>query len=265
MVAAFAEGAGRGAWSLERGEVAERLHELVDSPLRLQQGALNLCGPAALFALWLWRDPEAAVAYATALYEQGWASLGALTIRPSRGLREHRCRAALPPPADWMMMTALRDSANRVLRYPRSGGWGEPMAAMTLPGTLAGWLTATGLYSAVRNDTTLVWRPGRRPTGALAPAPQTDVLALVAAQLFHPADSTPARAAQTVGGLVPNHWAILRAPLAPVEGDRVTVRFWSWGADQVAVLDPARWRRFSFGALLARTWKRPLHPIAPGA
>src|SRR5512139_872628 len=166
VIAAFADGDAAGAWRFDRSAVAQRLRELVDDPLLIRQGRANLCGPAAMMALWLRDDPEAATTYAVHLFERGEARIGALPVRASARLRATAAGADCPP-ADWLMMAALRDSTNRVLPYAHARGPREAAAAITLPGAVARWLRAAGCD--VRDETNLVVRKGLRH--ARAPAP----------------------------------------------------------------------------------------------
>ena len=88
-----------GAWpSLDRNVVADRLQELLgpangdDATLpdvagrALQQGSMNLCGPAALFLMVIKRDPLMFATYATQLFDTGTASLGSLQVAPGDGI-----------------------------------------------------------------------------------------------------------------------------------------------------------------------------------
>ncbi len=70
-----------------------------------------------------------------------------------------------------MMMAALRDSTNRVLRYRRSSGPLEAAAAITLPSAMRRWLAATGAFASVRDETNLVLRKGMAHAASLRPAP----------------------------------------------------------------------------------------------
>src|SRR4051794_34774171 len=162
IVAAFAAEDGPGAWRLERSVVAGRLDELIDDPDLIRPGNLNLCGPAAMFVVWLRADPVGAAEFAVRLFRDGHAPLGALEVRASAGLLGRRYgttrRARSCPPADWMLMAALRDSTNRTLRYSRPGGPIEAAAAITGPGAVRAWLTATGRFAPVVDETSLVWR-----------------------------------------------------------------------------------------------------------
>src|SRR5215510_688816 len=144
IVDGFAGGTGGGAWRLERSTVAERLHELIDHPDLIRQGRLNLCGPAAVYAVWLRRDPAAVAAFAAELFDEGRSAISDLPVVASsrlRGVRHGIGRRGEPcPPADWMLMAALRDSANRAVRYAHQGGPAEAAAAITLPGAMRRWL-----------------------------------------------------------------------------------------------------------------------------
>jgi hypothetical protein len=256
IVAALRTGGGVIPWRLDRFAVTDRLHELVADPTRLRQGGLNLCGPAALCKVWLERDPVAAVTYAVRLFECGRAQIGPLLVRPSRRLvRSEYGRTRRPvdcPQADWMMMAALRDASNRFLRYARQGGVREAAAAMTLPGALAGWLTATGEFTSVRDETNLVLRKGIGHATRLTPSPDRELFLLVALEMFRRAHSVLGKVRDLVVGQIPNHWVILGSPVEA--GLRsVRFRFWSWGADHTVVLDRSTFDRYYYGCLVAES------------
>ena len=251
-VAALRAGGGPGAWRIERAALADRLAELVVEPDRVRQGRLNLCGPAALFAAWLHRDPAAVVRFASELFEHGRARIGDLPVSASRGLREYPYgrteRGRSCPSADWMLMAAVRDSTNRVLPYSRPGGLREPPAAITMPGALLRWLTATGCYGAVLDETTLVRRKGLDHARTLRPGAGADLFLLLAQEMFFPQLAWPRRVRNRVISLVPNHWVLLRSPVT-VEADEVQFAFWSWGTVQRATVDRREFRRCYRGAL----------------
>jgi hypothetical protein len=260
IVAEFADRTGAAAWCLERSTVADRLHELIDHPDLVRQGSLNLCGPAALFAVWLRRDPVAAVTFATTLFDEGRSAIGDLPVAASSTLRSVRHgggrRGEACPQADWMMMAAVRDSTNRALRYARQGGPMEAAAAITMPGTMRRWLAATGLFTQVSDQTTLVRRPARTHAGSLSPGPDREVLLLVAQEMLRRPASRLGRVRDRVVGLVPNHWIVLRSPIG-TDGGRVTFRFWSWGAEYAAALSPAGFARGYHGCLDAPVRRDP--------
>jgi hypothetical protein len=72
----FEQRNGTSPWKLARSKVALRLKELVRNPTLVNQGNLNLCGPAAFFALWSNRDPLAFSQYGIELFEQGESATG---------------------------------------------------------------------------------------------------------------------------------------------------------------------------------------------
>ena len=261
IVDGFAGRTGGSPWRLERSTVAARLHELIDHPDLVRQGRLNLCGPAALYAVWLRRDPAAVVTFATTLFDQGRSAIGDLPVVASPGLRavrHGRGRHGEPcPEADWMLLAALRDSSNRALRYSHQGGPAEAAAAITLPGAMRRWLAATGLFGHVADETTLVRRPARGHADSLRPDPDREVLLLVAQEMLRSPSTRWGRARDRVVGLVPNHWVVLRSPIRTDDEGRVTFRFWSWGAEFLATLSPAGFARGYHGCLDCRVAPDP--------
>jgi hypothetical protein len=253
IVAEFADRTGGGPWRLERSTVAARLHELVEQPDLVRQGRLNLCGPAALFAVWVSRDPAGAATFATRLFDEGRSAIGSLPVVASNALRRVRHGAGRHgdpcPAADWMMMAALRDSTNRALRYAHQGGVAEAAAAITMPGAMRRWLRATGVFGDVSDRTTLVRRPPAAHARSLRPGPDREILLLVAQEMLRRPATRLGRARDRVVGLVPNHWVVLRSPIGTDEDGRVTFRFWSWGAEYLATLSPAGFRRGYHGCL----------------
>jgi hypothetical protein len=266
VVAVFSTGEGPGAWRLDRRVVADRLHELVDNPSAVRQGKLNLCGPAAVFTMWLRHDPVAAVTYAVRLYEDGRAPIGTRMVTPSRkllGVRYAQTARALGcPQADWMMMAALRDSSHRVLRYVRQGGVGEAVAAVTPPATLRSWLGATGLYSRIGDETSLVLRKGIGHAYGLRPSTGRELFLLVALEMFRRPISRASRARDFVVSHLPNHWVVLRTPVTPAGRSHVAFEFWSWGAEHSVMLERSVFSRCYYGCLVAES---PLRVAAPSA
>src|SRR4051812_17228429 len=157
------------AWQLDRGWTLIRLRELLRNPELIDQRGLNACAPAVFFRVWLARDPVAAATFACALLRDGSAAIGSLRVAPSWKLLGQNYASlkaatdaahphATPENADWMLLSALRDSENIWFDYagePYTAG--DAVAGLTLPSTVASWLSATNLYSSVVNDTNLVF------------------------------------------------------------------------------------------------------------
>jgi hypothetical protein len=257
LVAAFRsdDSAGRPiAWRLDRAVIADRLDELIEEPTRVRQGRLNLCGPAALVSLWFARDPVGAVEYAITLYRSGRATMGDLQVVASPHLRRlpyslvEQDRSC--PQADWMMMAALRDSTNRMLRYRRAGGPWEAAAAITMPSAMRRWLAATGAFEAVMDETNLVLRKGLAHAVSLHPASDRELLLLVAQEMFHRPAAWHRRTWDRVVSQLPNHWVVLRSPIR-LDSDEVRFAFWSWGVVREAELPRDVFDRCYYGCLRA--------------
>lgn len=147
-----------GAWTkLDRAATADRLIELVNDPDKVNQGAIGVCGPAVFFNVWIEADPLAFVKYAVELYEKGRAKIGSLDVKAGADLRAQDYAKLRPklnpdvPPADWMVMSALRDSENGFFDF--EGTPQEDFSGGTSGGEVASWLRATGLFSRVSDDT----------------------------------------------------------------------------------------------------------------
>ena len=100
------------------------------------------------------------------------------------------------------------------------------------------WLAATGAFETVRDETNLVLRKGLAHAASLRPAPERELLLLVAQEMFRRPAGWHRRARDRVVSLVPNHWVVLRSPVQ-VDSDAVRFAFWSWGAVREAVLAAA--------------------------
>ena len=115
------------AWKLDRGVTLQRIRTLIQHPEQLHQRGLNACAPAVFFRVWLARDPVGAADFACALLRDGSAALGSLAVAAGDALKaqdyavvrttsEATQSGSMPDTADWMLLSALRDSEN-VLPY----------------------------------------------------------------------------------------------------------------------------------------------------
>lgn len=250
--AAVAEFAGRGvasAWhaSLSRADVATRLDALLADPDLVDQGDLNVCGPASFFHLWLQRAPLAAAEYAISLFETGAGRIGDLTVKPGRDLKAQNYGAvarASTPPADWMMLSALRDWENDVLDF--EGTPAEDAAGITRPDELARWMKASGVYHRVDDDGAWVRPRGLSHALALAPSASCDVIILINANIIESAASAMKK---SLLDRFPNHYVRLVEPIAR-GGSEVTFRYWTWGISPTTATVPAsRFEAGYYGAI----------------
>jgi N-acetylmuramoyl-L-alanine amidase len=227
-ISSFAGRSGSSVWhaSLTRADVAARLRALIADPQLVNQGNLNVCGPAAFFHLWLRRDPRAAVEYAISLFETGSGSIGSLTIEPGGDLKAQdygSVARSSTPSADWMMLSALRDWENDFADF--EGSPDEDAAGITTPAELAMWMRACGAYHSVDDEGNWVLSKGLAHALALAPTASRDVIILINANII--ASAASGRKKSLIDSF-PNHYVRLLDPLTRSGGD-VTFRYWTWG------------------------------------
>lgn len=254
------------AWGLDGAEVAARLQQLLAHPELFDQRGLNACAPAVFYRLWFEHDPVAAARFACALLRDGSAPIGSLMVAPSwrllgqrfadlRTVTEMAHRGMTPEAADWMLLSALRDSENIWFDY-----LGEPytaqdaVAGITLPSTLASWLSATGLYNTVENSTNLVLSGDLQQFLMQNPQPDLDILLFINTQAIYDLTTT-AQTSVPAGSwfAVPNHYVCLQSmAFTNDSGSLVHLDAWSWGATTwVGWQGSERFRTNYFGCLRA--------------
>lgn len=233
-------------WKLDWHSVLNRLRVLALHPDRLNQRGLNACGPAVFFRMWFAQDPLGAAEFGYRLAKSGTAFFGPIIITPSASLLAQdyaavRARVDNPPTrtmpedADWMLMSALRDSENTFVSYvgdPQSIG--DRIRGATLPSTIASWLQATNLYSVVTNDTT-VFPDSWNSLQTRGPSPDRDIALMVNSGFMSDLWPSPAGAPAAADFLsIPNHFVQLLSPVA--EGNDagwIKLSSWSWGRNDV--------------------------------
>ena len=254
------------AWQIDRAATLARLRTLVQSPELLNQRGLNACGPAVFFRIWLARDPLAAATFGCALLRDGHASIGALSIAPSwkllgqqyallRSTTDAAHPNATPEHADWMLLSAMRDSENIWFDYAGEP-WtlGDKVAGITLPSSVASWLAATSLYSNVKNDTNLVASAGRQALFGLIPTSNVDIAIFVSANAIYDLRPAPPAGAAAAGPLisVPDHYVLMTGPIAQWNDPSwVEIDVWSWGKPYVGWQSDAVFFGNYFGTIVA--------------
>jgi len=252
LVEQFRGRADAGAWpSLDRNTVADQLQELLgpangDDPSlpdvagrALQQGSMNLCGPAALLHLVIKRDPMMFAAYATQLFDTGKASLGSLQVAPGDDIVKADYASLLPrmtkfvcPQADWMALGALRNSTNAFFTGSFQGDPDQILAAGTRADELTDWLNQTGLYSSVQNQANWMQTVGIPHAEGLSLAAGVDTICLINANMINAATETSNSSSWPMS-LFPNHWVLLIGEVIKNAGkDSVFFNIWTWGGTQ---------------------------------
>jgi len=251
---------------LDRADIADRLEELVNDSRLIQQGGLNLCGPAALICMWAGRDPLAFAEFATALFNTGTSSIGTLTIEPNSDLlsTDYTSVAAQANTrgADWMVLGAIRNTTNVFWQGTWRGDPDQELAALTRPEELADWLTATGIYGTVRNEANWATSAGIPHATDLVLSEGRDVALLIHTNLFNAARHTDLDHTFIMDQF-PNHYVVaLNSPTVAIADDDngrfssgdVLLSVWSWGRDtnnlDLAV-PPDAFADNYFGAIIA--------------
>ncbi len=245
-----------------RDQVADRAVELINNPALVQQGSLNLCGPAALHRLWIARRPQAFAQYLAGLFFTGEAHIGGRHVEAGDDLREKdytgtavpamQAAGGICPPAEWIAMSSLRDSTNTFLDF--EGMPDEDLSGLTTPAELAGWLRATGLYPDVSDEGNWFFTKGLGHALGLVPDADTDIALLINAHILSSAaTSGHKKSDEFVLSAFPNHFVVLRSRITQPSADEVEFSCWTWGDDNVHVrIASDTFAANYYGAVIAR-------------
>ncbi len=239
-------------WKLDRQEVANRLEKLITEPHLVQQEGLNACGPAAFFYVWFKRAPDAAIQFATTLYDDGVSKIGNISIKPGKHLLEYEGKRKTVA-ADWMFLSALRDSQNKVLPFKDDSILGVGVEGITAPSEIKRWLEATGLYNNVVDNTGFhsnfkdSWKTQNfeHARNLLTYVSNRDVIVLIHSRMVAD-DKIP----------YPNHYIVLTSKVEDVKGI-VSFNYWTWGEynkPRPFKIDKLKFLKYYYGAVIA-------HPI----
>ncbi|QXQ07183.1 hypothetical protein KX816_03810 [Sphingosinicellaceae bacterium] len=251
IIATFADSTETGAWaSLDRATVAERLKGLfapttaadIGSGYRsIDQGALNLCGPAALLVMAIGRDPVAVAHYATDLFDTGSGSIGNFTVTASDDLRaadfaDLETHGRIASQAEWMMLGAIRNTLQPFWQPDWNGDPDQLLAGMTRPEEIADWMRQTGIWTTVEDNGRWASNPGIPNATDLSVAEGTDTAMLIHANLLKESETVGAidgPAAHNWSPLeyFPNHWVVLLSEITPsVDGETMEFTVWTWAS-----------------------------------
>jgi hypothetical protein len=242
--AAFGMRPGNGAWKhLDRTQVAGGISARVMVPDGAEQGGNGLCTTAAFINLWAQDAPDAYAAFATSLFERGEGdvapSQGAprgLHVVASPALRgadyaaiAQRMTAKsfpVPPQADWMVMSAIRDSSNGLVDFT-----GDP----------EDWLSHVVGDGGNVGDEALWLRSAGAWSGVVTKEPSSSESKVAHALALEPERS---RIILTIDpkmlGTKPGvHSVVLRSKVTRRQDDIVDLKVWTW-AKLVEVHSPAK-------------------------
>lgn len=263
IVEAFRSSTATSPWtSLARSDVADRLEAILKDPRSINQGSLNLCGPAAFFNIVTARHPVAVARCATSLFDTGAGDLGGLHLAPNSALvsanygdmlTRMQTAGSVAAQADWMLLGSLRNTTNVFWQPSFRGDPTQELAGMTRPEELASWLTSTGIFASVVDGGKWATNPGIPNASNLPTSQGTDNALLIntnllaAAKVAASATVAAGQAPQLtpanldtqnnsfIMSMFPNHWVTLLSEVVstpytdPNGGKYVTLSVWTWG------------------------------------
>jgi hypothetical protein len=207
----------RKAWpKLDSTTVLTRIKDLGANANLFNQGALGLCTAAAFYHHVLQNHGPQFESFASELYGGGIGFLGKLKVAPGSDLRNADFAALalntpnMPPQADWMVMSALRDSENWFFDF--EGGVDETTSISTSAKELSDWYSDTGFYKSVSydDDTTTA------KIKAIKKTAKNHVALWIRASLITASKAT--------------HMITVESPIVINEAaDNVTFDYWTWG------------------------------------
>ncbi|WP_151173582.1 hypothetical protein [Pseudoalteromonas ruthenica] len=125
----------------------------IKEPHKINQLAVNLCGPNAFFYCVAKKYPNHYAKYMIDLWSNGEAFLGNLHVRPSQACLDATLNGAIAP-VDWIALASLRDSSNSFFNFDEID---DATGGITYPGDMVQWFRAT-LFSSSENHTNIVRR-----------------------------------------------------------------------------------------------------------
>jgi hypothetical protein len=142
---------------IDPADIVAGLRERVQDPAKQDQGAADLCCPAAFFYCVLNYKPELYVQYVIDLFTTGRACIGSLGVKPGAG-----CRVYQPPKdkiaaVDWVALASLRDSDNMIMDLSSVS---DRVAARSREGEVGKWFRIG--YREVRDDANNYFCKGRK-------------------------------------------------------------------------------------------------------
>lgn len=279
LIKQFKESNDYGYFRLDRVKVADRLTELVNEPTKIQQGSLNLCGPAAFFELLIKRDTLAFVQYAISLYNNGVGKIGNLTIKPRHNLKNQDYLESviqgtvnrmknkgikltkgnmdrfIPPSADWMVMSSLRDETNLILEF--KGTLEEEIAGITLLRELENWLKETSLYQSIFIDASWIQFKGINHAKKLKPNHNKDVILFINSRMLNKnVEVLPTmKLKDIILNYFPNHYIILTSKITETEDNHIKFSCWTWGKVKEYEVPKNVFKTNYYGAIIAEVKK----------
>jgi peptidoglycan hydrolase-like protein with peptidoglycan-binding domain len=250
-----ATGAGSPWLHLNRATIAAGIADRVSNPDGAQQGGNGLCTTAAFINVWAQDAPDAYAAFVAALFDSGVAKIapnqggGGLTIRAGNALMAADYDAIVarmvakhfpaPSQADWMVMSAIRDSTNNVVPFTGDpDNWvSSVLGDGASPfGDLDGWLRNAGAWVSVVDDTNVLLSASVEEAKHLDPTRSRSFLNIDVGMLNK--DSG-------------RHTVVLRSPISEAADGTVTLKVWSWAGLRDVRIPKEKFKDTYYGANVA--------------
>lgn len=258
-----------GAWKLKRDLFADRLLDIIQNPDEIKQGSLGLCGSAAFLRIWAQRDRWAVVHFAIELYEKGYATISDDTIdryevRPCTDLLNTEYHKIIwpyndpCPPAEWMIMSALRDTENGFFDY--EGTPDEQFSCITMPGAVAKWLKATAIYRDVSDETPNIpislggIKYDIDHAKRLKPSVSRDVIMFINAWMIEKTSpkTIQKKLEKLATDIFPTHYIGLCSPVTITPDGKVSFSYFSWGKiHQNEIIDADIFNKYYYGGIIS--------------
>ncbi len=250
-----ATGAGSPWLNLTRSVVAAGIADRVTNPDGAQQGGNGLCTTAAFINVWAQDAPDAYAAFATTLFDTGVANLapnqtgGGLRIRASNALlgANYGATATLmtqkgfpvPSQADWMVMSAIRDSTNNFVNFTGdpndwvSHNLGDGASPF---GDLDSWLRNASAWVSVVDVSNVRLTASLEEAKRLEPIRSRCLLNIDVGMLLNDTG---------------RHTVVLRSPIVQAADGFVTLKVWSWAGLRDLRVTKEKFEDTYFGANVA--------------
>lgn len=248
-------GAGSPWVHLTRSVVAAGIADRITNPDGAQQGGNGLCTTAAFINVWAQDAPDAYGAFAAALFDNGAANLapdqsgGGLRIQASSALlgadygviasRMTAMGFPVPSQADWMVMSAIRDSTNVLFKFT---GDPDDWVSHTLGdgaspfGDLDSWLRNAGAWMSVVDTSNVLLTASLQQAKLLEPIRSRCLLNIDVGMLNNDTG---------------RHTVVLRSPITETNDGFVTLKVWSWAGLRDVRVTKAKFEDTYFGANVA--------------
>ena len=200
----FQQSSAKGVWPhLDKGKIVMEMRSRLKNPFTVNQGQQPFCGPASILFELIQKFPIRYVKLCQDLYENGGFQAQTQRIEASAALRQASQGNLRMGPADWMVLSTLRESENLIFPVePNSPDIIRNMAGMTKSWEIKGWVKEILGYSNAQYRHTYLLRDLKTLQNAQEVIDQGGVaFALITAKGL--LDKT----APTV--TVPNHWVTI--------------------------------------------------------